>query len=69
MSTGKFAITKKAKDLNKVLATDANFVYNQQKGELIFNANGAQPGFGDAGGVFALLVGAPKLIGSSVSFT
>ena len=68
VSTGRFAIAKKAKDLNKVLATDANFVYNQQKGELIFNANGSQPGFGDDGGVFALLVGAPKILGSSVSF-
>jgi hypothetical protein len=68
VSTGKFAIAKKAKDLSKVLATDANFVYNQQKGELIFNANSTQPGFGDDGGVFAVLVGHPKLLSSSVSF-
>ena len=68
VSTSKFAIAKKAKDLNKVLATDANFVYNQQKGELIFNANGPEAGFGVDGGVFALLVGAPKLTSASVSF-
>lgn len=68
VSTSKFTIAKKAKDLKKALATDTNFIYNQKKGELIFNANGAEPGFGDDGGVFALLVGQPKLLGSSVSF-
>jgi len=68
VSKGKFAIARKAKDLTKVLATDANFVYNQQKGELIFNANGPEAGFGVDGGVFALLVGAPKLTSASVSF-
>jgi len=68
VSKGKFAIARKAKALTKVLATDANFVYNQQKGELIFNANGPEAGFGVDGGVFALLVGAPKLTSASVSF-
>jgi len=68
VSTGKFVIAKKAKDITKVLATDANFVYNQQKGKLIFNANGPEAGFGVDGGVFALLVGAPKLTSASVSF-
>jgi hypothetical protein len=68
VSTGKFAIAKKTKNLNKLLATDTNFIYNQQKGELIFNANGPEAGFGADGGVFALLVGSPKLVASSVSF-
>ena len=68
VSTGKFAIAKTPKTLNKLLASDANFIYNQKSGELIFNANGTEPGFGDNGGVFAQLVGCPKLLGSSVSF-
>jgi hypothetical protein len=68
VGTGKFAIAKDTKSLNKLLASDANFVYNQPKGELTFNANGIQSGFGENGGVFAVLVGKPSLVGSSVSF-
>jgi len=68
VSTWKFAIAKKSGNLNKFLATDTNIVYNQQKGELIFNANGPEAGFGVDGGVFAHLVNAPKLIGALVSF-
>ena len=68
VSAGKFAIAKKPKHLNKLLATDTNFIYNQQKGELIFNANGPEAGFGADGGVCALLLGSPKLVASSVSF-
>jgi hypothetical protein len=68
ITAGRFSIAKKRKNLNKLLATDTSFIYNQQKGELIFNANGPEAGFGDDGGVFAQLVGAPKLTGISVSF-
>ncbi len=67
-TTGKFAIAKNPKKLPKLLASDTNFIYNQKSGELIFNANGPEPGFGDNGGVFAVLEGHPKLLGSSVSF-
>jgi hypothetical protein len=67
-TTGKFAIAKNTKKLNRLLASDTNFIYNQKSGELIFNANGPEPGFGDNGGVFAVLEGHPKLLGSSVSF-
>jgi hypothetical protein len=68
VSRGKFAIAKDTKNLNKLLVSDTNFIYNQPKGELIFNANGVQSGFGENGGVFAILVGKPSLTGSSVSF-
>lgn len=69
ISVGKFAIANNSKNLNKLLASDTNFIYNQKSGELIFNANGLEAGFGTDGGVFAQLVGAPKLTGGSVSFT
>jgi len=68
VSVGKFAIAKTQKKLNKVLTSDVDIVYNQSKGELIFNANGPEAGFGVDGGVFAQLVGAPKLTGGLVSF-
>lgn len=69
LTTGKFAIAKTQKKLDKLLATDVNIVYFKPKGELIFNANGPEAGFGVDGGVFAQLVGAPTLKGSLVSFT
>jgi len=68
VTVGKFAIAKNSKKLNQLLASDTNFIYNQKSGELIFNANGIEAGYGDTGGVFAQLVGSPKLLGSSVSF-
>ncbi len=68
VSVGNFAIAKTQKKLNKVLASDVDIVYNQSKGELIFNANGPEAGFGVDGGVFAQLVGAPKLTAAAVSF-
>lgn len=68
ITVGKFAIAKNSKKLNQLLASDTSFIYNQKSGELIFNANGVEAGYGDTGGVFAQLVGSPKLLGSSVSF-
>lgn len=68
LSVGKFAIARNSKKLHKLLASDVNIVYNQKKGELIFNANGPKAGFGDDGGVFALLVGSPKLSGVPMTF-
>jgi hypothetical protein len=68
VNSGKFAIAKNLKKLNQLLASDANFIYNRKSGELIFNANSVEAGFGDTGGVFAQLIGNPKLIASSVSF-
>jgi hypothetical protein len=68
VTAGKFAIAKNPKKLAKLLASDTNFIYNQKSGELIFNANGSEPEFGTDGGVFAQLVGSPKLLGSSVTF-
>ena len=65
---GTFAIAKKTKKLAKQLATSVDIVYNLQTGELILNANGAEPGYGDDGGVFAVLVGRPTVGSGSVQF-
>jgi hypothetical protein len=65
---GTFAIAKNAKALAKQLATNVDIVYNRQTGELILNANGVEPGFGDDGGVFAVLMGRPTVGAGSVEF-
>lgn len=65
---GTFAVAKNAKTLTKQLATSVDIVYYQKKGELILNANGAESGFGDDGGVFAVLMGRPNVGAGSVEF-
>ena len=52
--TGKKA-TKKASKSNK------EFVYDDNKGLLYFNENGKAKGWGDSGGLFTKLIGAPEL--------
>jgi Subtilase family/RTX calcium-binding nonapeptide repeat (4 copies) len=42
-------------------ASQALLVYNTSKGSLTYNANGAEAGFGDAGGPIALVFGQPTL--------
>ena len=65
---GTFAIANNAKTLAKQLATSVDIVYSRQTGELILNANGAEPGYGDDGGVFAVLMGRPTVGNGSVQF-
>ena len=65
---GTFAIAKNAKTLAKQLATSVDIVYSRQTGELILNANGAEPGYGDDDGVFAVLMGRPTVGNGSVQF-
>ena len=65
---GTFAVAKNAKTLAKQLATSVDIVYNRQTGELVLNANGAEPGYGDDGGVFAVMVGRPTVGAGSVQF-
>jgi hypothetical protein len=65
---GTFAVAKNAKTLAKQLGTSVDIVYNRQTGELILNANGAEPGYGDDGGVFAVLMGRPTVNAGSIQF-
>jgi hypothetical protein len=65
---GTFAVAKNAKTLAKQLGTSVDIVYNRQTGELILNANGAEPGYGNDGGVFAVLMGRPTVGSGSVQF-
>jgi hypothetical protein len=64
-----FAVAKNAKALAKQQRSNTDIVYYRKTGELMLNANGAEPGFGDDGGAFAVLTGKPLLnIGSVVFF-
>ena len=63
-----FASGKNKKAVKKKLAKqDFDFLYDQKKGGLYFNENGADKGFGE-GGIIAILKGAPDLTASNFEF-
>ena len=63
-----FAGGKNKKTVKKKLAKqDFDFLYDEKKGGLYFNENGAEKGFGD-GGIVAILKGAPDLTASNLEF-
>ncbi len=67
-SSATFASGKNKKAVKKKLAKqDFDFLYDQKKGGLYFNENGADKGFGD-GGIIAILKGAPDLTSSNLEF-
>ena len=64
-----FAVGKNTKEVKKVLAKqDFDFLYDQKKGGLYFNENGADKGFGD-GGIIAILKGKPDLTSGNLEFS
>jgi hypothetical protein len=65
---GRFAVATNAKTLAKQLGKNVDIVYYRKTGELILNANGADPGYGEDGGVFAVLMGRPNVGAGSVQF-
>tara|TARA_B100000674_G_scaffold484021_1_gene488867 strand:- start:784 stop:1662 length:879 start_codon:yes stop_codon:yes gene_type:complete len=63
-----FASGKNKKVVKKKLAQqDVDFLYDEKKGGLYFNENGAEKGFGD-GGIIAILKGAPNLTSGDIEF-
>ena len=67
-SSDTFATGKNKKAVKKKLAKqDFNFLYDEKKGGLYFNENGADKGFGD-GGIIAILKGAPDLTSGNLEF-
>ncbi len=58
-------INKKA--VKKIAKQYFDFLYDQKKGGLYFNENGADKGFGD-GGIIAILKGAPDLTSGNLDF-
>ena len=67
-SSPTFASGKNKKTVKKKLAKqDFDFLYDEKKGGLYFNENGADKGFGE-GGIIAILKGAPELTASNLVF-
>ena len=67
-SSATFAAGKNKKAIkNKLAKQDFDFLYDQKKGGLYFNENGADKGFGD-GGIIAILKGAPDLTSDNLKF-
>ena len=63
-----FAAGKNKKAVKKKLAKqDFEFLYDEKKGGLYFNENGADRGFGD-GGIIAILKGTPDLSFGNLEF-
>ena len=55
-----FAAGKNNKSVKKLANEEFDFIYDEKKGGLYFNENGADKGFG-GGGIIAVLKGAPDL--------
>ena len=51
--------------LNAQKKQGSNIIYFEPKGELYFNSNESQPGFGESGGLFAIVQGGPDLAESN----
>ena len=67
-SSATFASGKNKKTVKKKLAKqNFDFLYDEKKGGLYFNENGAYKGFGD-GGIIAILKGAPDLTSGNLEF-
>ena len=67
-SSATFAAGKNKKVVKKKLAKqDFDFLYDEKKGGLYFNENGAEKGFGE-GGIIAILKGAPDLTSGNLKF-
>ena len=67
-SPATFASGKNKKIVKKKLAKqDFEFLYDEKKGGLYFNENGADKGFGE-GGIIAILKGAPELNSDNLEF-
>ncbi len=62
-----FASGKNKKEVKKLAKQDFDFLYDEKKGGLYFNENGADKGFGD-GGIIAMLKGAPDLTVENITF-
>ena len=67
-SSATFATGKNKKVVKKKLAKqDFDFLYDEKKGGLYFNENGADKGFGE-GGIIAILRGSPDLTSGNLEF-
>lgn len=66
-SSPTFASGKNKNKVKKLAKKGVDFLYDQKKGGLYFNENGADKGFGD-GGIISILKGAPDLTFQNIDF-
>jgi polyhydroxybutyrate depolymerase len=62
-----FTAGKNKREVKKLAKQDFDFLYDEKKGGLYFNENGADKGFGE-GGLIAILKEAPDLTSSNLEF-
>ena len=58
-----FESVRSKKEIKLLTMENVDLIYNEKKGQLLLNANGAEPGLGDTqeGGLLAVLKGGPSL--------
>ena len=58
-----FESVRSRKEIKLLTRENVDLIYNEKKGQLLLNANGAEPGLGDTqeGGLLAVLKGGPSL--------
>lgn len=61
-----FEIAANRKQLRAMAKSDADIIYQESSGQLFFNANGEDKGFGKSGGMFAILEGSPLISSSNL---
>ena len=65
--SAKLKAAKNKRQLQRLAKQDFDFLYDQKKGGLYFNENGAEQGWGD-GGIFAIIQGAPDISTNNLHF-
>ena len=66
--TASFRVAKSKKAIKKSLSRkEFDFLYDQKKGGLYYNQNGAEKGFGE-GGIVAILKGSPDISNENILF-
>ena len=66
-SSATLAAGKNKREVKKLAKQDFDFLYDEKKGGLYFNENGADKGFGE-GGIIAILTGAPDFTLGNLDF-
>jgi Ca2+-binding RTX toxin-like protein len=61
----RFRVVSGSKGMRAAARTDVNIIYNQRTGGLYYNQNLEASGFGQPGGMFAVLLGKPELSSSN----
>ena len=56
-----FKATRNQRETNRELRRRSNLIYNRRTGELIYDANGKEKGYGEGGGLLVIFTESPRL--------